>query len=712
MSNRVYEIAFALGAQIQSSFNSTFANANNQIEDLGGGLSNAVGTAAKFGTAVTLAAGAAALALGGLAVNASEDLQKSLNGLQSQTGTVDNEMTDMRESMLAIYNNNFGESFDDIGKAMGTIASQSKLTGKELETTTQNALMLRDTFEMEVTESFRGADMLMKQFGITSDEAYGLIAQGAQQGLNKNENLLDSVNEYSAHFKQIGFDSEEMFNMFANGAKTGVFDIDKLGDAVKEFGIRSKDGSKGSMEAFTSLGLDADKMTKSFSAGGTEGKAAFDDIMESLSGMKDPLKQNTAGVALFGTMWEDMGAEAVLAMGNTKGEIETASDALERINAGKYNTFGEAMVGIKRNIETGVLIPIGDALLPALKSFSGWITTNMPQIKSGMLNAMTTVGDILKGAGDVITNYVIPPLESLWEWIQPNMPAIQSAMQTAFDAIKVGIDGVSTAFVSIIDWCVKYQEILTPLAAGITAGAIAFGIYSLAIGTWSVITGVATAVGTAFAAVIAFITSPIGIVVIAIGALIAVGVLLYKNWDTVKSVAMNVFGAIGSFVGDVAIGIADSFKVMVNGVIGGLNIIIETANKIPGINIPIIESLQTSGMVEASLKNNTRGVTQFATGGYVKHRPGGILANIGEGSEDEVVTPVSKLKNMLSSSSTTTSTSSAEQPIQVSYSPQIIIQGNADKAVLQEANQKGFDDFKTKYQSLQNRKQRLSFDRG
>jgi phage-related minor tail protein len=762
VSNRVYEIAFALGAQIQSSFNSTFANANNQIEHLGGGLSSAIGTAAKFGAAITLAGAAAALAIGGLAVNASEDLQKSLNGVQAETGIADEAMAGMREGMLAIYNNNFGESFEDIGNSMGIIASQSDLTGKALQDTTQNALMLRDTFEMEVSESFRGANMLMTQFGITSEEAYSLIAQGAQEGLNKNENLLDSVNEYSAHFKSIGLDSEDMFNMFANGAKTGVFDIDKLGDAVKEFGIRSKDGSEGSMEAFTSIGLDAEKMTKDFGAGGKAGKAAFQSVVEHLGKIKDPLKQNTAGVALFGTMWEDMGAEAVLAMGNTKGEIETASDALTRINAGKYNTFGEAMQGIKRNIETGVLIPIGDALLPALKSFSGWINANMPQIKDGMLSAMTTVGDILKGAGDVITNYVIPPLESLWAWVQPNMPLIKDSVKIAMDGIQTAFSTASDGISALMDWCVKYQAILIPLAAGIAAGGLAFGIYSAAIGiaafattAWAAITSIATIAGTAFGAVLAFITSPIGIVVIAIGLLVAAGVLLYRNWDTVKTVAMNVFGAIGSFIGGVVDGIASAFRGMVNGVIGGLNSMIGALNGIHfsvpdwvpvlggkdfGFSIPQIPMLAnggiTNGPMHAIIGDNPGGKEVVSPLSDLQSMIIAAVAGVVTEKSSENVTnnmqnmnkysnaysslnntenndnAVKNLSSYLENTTNETSVNNSEQPIQITYSPQIIIQGNADKAVIEEANQKGFDDFKIKYKALQNRNQRLSFARG
>ena len=61
---------------------------------------------------------------------------------------------------------------------------------------------------MDVAESVRSANMLMQQFGYTSDEAYNLIIQGAQNGLNKNDDLLDTINEYSVHFKQIGLDRE------------------------------------------------------------------------------------------------------------------------------------------------------------------------------------------------------------------------------------------------------------------------------------------------------------------------------------------------------------------------------------------------------------------------------------------------------------------------------------------------------------------------
>lgn len=61
---------------------------------------------------------------------------------------------------------------------------------------------------------------------------------------------------------------------------------------------------------------------------------------------------------------------------------------------------------------------------------------------------------------------------------------------------------------------------------------------------WGAICGVATTVTTALATAFAFLTSPIALIIIAIGALIAIIYLLVKNWDTVKKVALDCWNAI------------------------------------------------------------------------------------------------------------------------------------------------------------------------
>lgn len=71
--------------------------------------------------------------------------------------------------------------------AEGLAATQkaSDLAGEALEQATAAGFVLRDTFDYDISESARAASALMKNFNISAEEAYGLIATGAQNGADK-----------------------------------------------------------------------------------------------------------------------------------------------------------------------------------------------------------------------------------------------------------------------------------------------------------------------------------------------------------------------------------------------------------------------------------------------------------------------------------------------------------------------------------------------
>lgn len=399
-----------------------------------------VGSAAKMGAGIALAVGAAVVAVGGLAVSLTDDLQKSLNGVQAATGAADEEMVGMKDAMLSIYNNNFGENFEEIGAAMTLIGQQTGLTGEALQGMTEDALAVKDTFGIEVADSIKGANQMMKQFGVDGTEAYNLIVQGAQGGLDANGDLVDTLKEYSGTFAAQGFSATEMFNMLSNATKAGIRDTDLAADAIKEFGIRSVDGSTTSAAGFAALELNAQQMTKAFATGGDTAKAAFEETVAALIAMDDPVAQTAAGVALFGTQFEDMGIKGIAALTNTKGSIDGAKNSLEAINAVKYNTFGEAMEGIKRNLETGLLIPLGQAIMPALNTFAGWISSNMPAIQNEISYAMGIVKSIFDVVGKLIETYIMPQFNTFKNIINENMPQIQAAIQTMYDYVKPSLD--------------------------------------------------------------------------------------------------------------------------------------------------------------------------------------------------------------------------------------------------------------------------------
>lgn len=436
---------FVDSSEAEKSISKTEEKSNKLSESFMNGMSTIGTWAAGFATA----AAGAAIAVGSAAISVSNDVDSAMNDFAASTGIATDELKEYEDAMLNIYNNNFGESFEDIANSMSQVKQiMGDLGAEELEAVTQNALMLRDTFDFDVTESVRAANSMMDQFGITSEEAYNLIAQGAQNGLNQNGDLMDVVNEYAVHFSQLGLSAEDMFNMLASGAESGTFSIDKLGDAMKEFGIRTKDGSKGTAEAFEYLGYDADELFKTFNEGGEDAAAMTQILIDELASMPDSVEKTTAGVALFGTMWEDLGTDGVAALANLEGGISNTKDALAEINEVKYDDIGSMIEGLKRNFET-LLLPLGNALIPLITQVVELIQSNMPVIESVLASLTPIITELFET--------LVPPL----------MDLISQLLPPLMDLINAILPAVSSILSSLLPILISIVQAVLPTAVGI-----------------------------------------------------------------------------------------------------------------------------------------------------------------------------------------------------------------------------------------------------
>lgn len=374
-------------------------NANESLDNIGGSGGSMAGIIASAGLLgpVGVAIGTIATGLLG-AVIAGDKLQGSLNRLQAQTGASTEEMEGMEASIRNIYGNNYGEGFEDIAESMALVRQNTNLSGDALETMTTDALTLRDTFDYDVGESVKAASTLMKNFGITGTEAYELIAEGSQKGLNYADDLMDTIGEYSVYYEAAGFSAEEMFSMFKNAQETGAFNLDYAADAFKEFGIIMTEEGEGATDVLSSIGLPAAQLQKDFAAGGDKAKAAFQTIAEKLGTIKDPLDRNAAGVALFGTKFEDLGAEAVIAMSQTTGAITGTSGAMEQINAVRYDTIMETIAGLGRAFVADILLPLQDRVMPTVNKFADMIFTAAGALRA-FLSGDESVEDVLMSYG-------------------------------------------------------------------------------------------------------------------------------------------------------------------------------------------------------------------------------------------------------------------------------------------------------------------------
>lgn len=93
-----------------------------------------------------------------------------------------------------------------------------------------------------------------------------------------------------------------------------------------------------------------------------------------------------------------------------------------------------------------------------------------------------------------------------------------------------------------------------------TAHAAKMGLATAAKFAHSVATGVATAATWAFNAALAVLTSPITWIIAAIAALIAIGVLLYQNWDTVVEFAKTAWQGLCDFISGICQAIGEFFS--------------------------------------------------------------------------------------------------------------------------------------------------------
>lgn len=408
-------------ANIFSLYGSIFIDnekANKGIEETrekGENLSSKIGSAfSKIGKVSAIAGTAvltAATAIGGMAINTSKDIDKAMNSYITSTGVAQEETKKYQDILSNIYKNNYGENFEDIANSMATVKTTLKdLDDSSLQKVTEGAIALRDTFGYEVNESIRATKAMVDNFKISEEEAFNLIAQGQQKGLDYSGEMIDNINEYSVQFGKLGLSAEDMFNIFQSGADAGAFNLDKIGDAVKEFSIRAIDGSSTTIEGFKKLGLNADEMANKFSAGGDTAKQAFYQVIDGIKNMNDPLEQSAVGVNLFGTMWEDLGPEVVIQLGNIQNGYDKTANSMEKIKSVKYDDIGSMLEAIKRNVEM-LLLPLGNALMPVIQQLLSLIIDNMPIIE-----------DLINQLAPIITqlfNQLLPPLLEIISMLLP-----------------------------------------------------------------------------------------------------------------------------------------------------------------------------------------------------------------------------------------------------------------------------------------------------
>lgn len=449
-------------------------------------LAHTMGTVTGI-VATTLGALASASATVGVSVIVEKD--NAINELKAMVGATEEEANRLKKIVNDVYNQGFGETFDEVSKAVGVLRNNLKgISDEALGESSKAALVIQKLYGESVEDSSRAVRTLTQNFkGLSEVQAFDMIIKGFQEGGNYANDLIDTLHEYAPYFADMGLSAEQFFSILINGARNGAFNLDKVADAVKEFGIRAVDGSKTTQQGFEMIGLDAVKMANDIAQGGQKAQQAFIATVAALSNVDDPLKRSIAGVNLFGTQWEDVKDQVITAMDeaaknviNFEGTAKKAGETLNEGMSGQLNILKRNLLDAFAN-SSG---PVKEMLDDLIKSFN----ESRPAIEQAI--------------GGIVGGFV-------------------TAVQTIAGLGKFVYD----------NW-----SVILPIISGVLGGFLAYkSIGAIVPIVVSLINTVRNAAGAmaAFNAILA--ANPIGAVATAVGLLIAAGVALYQNWDKVSN---------------------------------------------------------------------------------------------------------------------------------------------------------------------------------
>lgn len=361
-----------------------------------GGLGDVLGKL-KNPMAVT-AAGAAAL--GAAFTKAAKegvqfaiDLQSASAKLQGATGASVKEMKQYEEVLKDIYANNYGDSLESVAEAMQKVKQYTgELDSSELKDMTENAMALEDVFDMDLSETIRGVNVLTKKMGLSSKEAFDLMAKGAQNGLNKTDELGDNIAEYGPLWQQAGFSAEEMFTILQNGLDSGAYSLDKVNDFVKEFAISLSDGRI--EENLSSFSTETQNLFRAMKEGKATSKDVFYSVIEDLKSCTNEQEALTLASTVWSSLGEDNAMDVIRSLTEVNDAYKNVNGTMESIKEISYDSVESKLESLGRKVKTEILEPIADDALPVIDK------------------ALDGIGKILDG----IAEKVNPPKTALEEF--------------------------------------------------------------------------------------------------------------------------------------------------------------------------------------------------------------------------------------------------------------------------------------------------------
>lgn len=526
--------------------------AEDTAEDIGEIAEATKGTALMEAADQLSAVGDKIQEIGSSAMEAYTEAENAVTKVNAYFGETGETAEQSASVIKSVYEAGVGESMDSVANAVLMVKKNlGDLSETDLTNLTQQAITLDELYGIDMNETLRGVNSLMKQYGMTAQEAMDYIVKGTQNGLDKTNELGDNLSEYAGKFSQAGYSASEYFQLLDNGLKNGAYNLDKVNDAINEVTTRLVDGTIG--ESIGSFSSKTQELFTSWQNGGATQKEVIDSIVADIGNCTNQQEALNMAALAFGTMAEDGNLKFITSLTSVGSTYDSVAGSAQGMFDATTTPMQEMEANTRKLQQS--LVPLGEKLMELANT-----------IIPPLVAVITTISSWFEKLPEPVQNFVIilGALIAIFTAIVPVIAAVAvsvGALEISLAPI-IGIIAAVAAAIAVIIAIVKnwgaitewFGNLWTSICTGI--GQMVESLKTWFLGLWehlkSVWEGICNVVQTAVMLIGSILQAAFDIITLPYR-------LIWENckeiimavWEAIKSVVSNAVNAVSGIISTV-----------------------------------------------------------------------------------------------------------------------------------------------------------------
>ena len=379
--------------------------------------------------------------VGDKAVNAYAETETAVSKVNAYFGETGEAAEASAEIVKNVYGSGVGQSMDAVAEAVIMVKKNlGDLGDTDLTNLTKQALTLEELYGIDMNETLRGVNSLMKQYGLTAQEAMDYIVRGTQNGLDKTNELGDNLSEYAGKFEQAGYSASEYFQLLQNGLEGGAYNLDKVNDAINEVTTRLADGTIG--DAIDLYSQKTQSLFLAWQNGEATQKQVIDSIVADIGSCTSQQEALNMAAQAFGTMAEDGNLKFITSLTSVGETYDSVAGSAQNLFS-QTQTPMQEMEANTRKLQQA-LVPLGEKIVELANV-----------VLPPLVAIITAVSEVFGMLPEPVQNFVII-LGALLVAFTALTPVI-AALAVSFGALNISllpvigiIAGVAAAIAGII----------------------------------------------------------------------------------------------------------------------------------------------------------------------------------------------------------------------------------------------------------------------